>query len=132
MLVSAALSAAGVPAQLIRRWLEGEYEVLVSPALLEELTRVLAYPKIAERVLSEDGAALVALLEAEARVEPDPAERSGWELEDPGDEYLLALALAHDAALVSGDKHLTTLSDRLPIYRPADFLRQLEQRSQSL
>lgn len=130
VLISAALSATGAPAQLIRRWLEGEFELLVSPALLVELGRVLAHPKIAARIPAEDAAALIGLLESEGNRAPDPAARPSIRGEDPDDEYLIALALAHGAAIVSGDdSHLTALSDRLPIYRPADFLRQLEQSS---
>ncbi len=129
VLVSAALSPAGAPAQLIRRWLAGDFELVVSPALLGELERVLAYPKIAGRVSGEDAAALVELLEAEAQTAPDPTDQPSIALEDPGDEYLVALAIAQGAALVSGDKHLTALSDQLPIYRPADFMRRLEQGS---
>ena len=129
VLVSAALSPEGAPAELIRRWLAGDFELVVTPALLDELERVLAYPKIAKRVTAEDAAALVELLEAEAQAVPDPTDQSSIDLEDPGDEYLVALAIANGAALISGDRHLTALSDQLPIYRPADFLRRLEQGS---
>ena len=41
---------------------------------------------------------------------------------DPNDDYLLALATAERAILVSGDGHLTVLADRLPIRTPAAFL----------
>lgn len=53
LLVSAALSAKGAPAEIIRRRLAGEFELLVSPKLLEALERVLAYPKIAKRIATE-------------------------------------------------------------------------------
>jgi predicted nucleic acid-binding protein len=49
-----------------------------------------------------------------------PLLRGRWP--DPGDDYLLALAAATQAALVSGDKHLLSLESALPIYRPTAFL----------
>ncbi len=126
VLVSAAISASGAPAQVVRRWLEGEFELVASPLLLEELSRVLAYPKIAERVAADDAAAMLELVAAEAEVAVDGSGPAPVNVEDPGDEYLVVLAVATGAALVSGDGHLTVLADRLPIYRPAEFLRLLD------
>lgn len=126
VLVSAAISATGAPAQVVRRWLEGEFELVASPLLLEELSRVLAYPKIAERVSADDAAALFELVATEAEVAADGDGPAAVAVEDPGDEYLVVLAVTVGAALVSGDKHLTALADRLPIYRPAEFLQLLD------
>lgn len=122
MLVSAALSARGAPAEIIRRWLVGEFELLVSPLLLEELARVLSDPKIAKRIATEQAEELIELLRSEAELVPDPDLLPPVQVKDPGDEYLIALSSANAAALVSGDKHLTALSARLPVYTPADFL----------
>lgn len=44
---------------------------------------------------------------------------------DPGDDYLLALATAERAMLVSGDVHLLAFAGTLPILRPAGFLAQV-------
>ena len=55
--------------------------------------------------------------------EAAPAIRSA----DPNDDYLLALAAAERAVLVSGDGHLTVLADRLPIRTPAEFLASLDE-----
>jgi hypothetical protein len=40
----------------------------------------------------------------------------------PGDDYLIALAAAERAMLVSGDKHLLALAEQLPILPPTRFL----------
>jgi uncharacterized protein len=125
VLISAALSQSGVPAELMRRWQRGEFEVLVSAALLAELERALSYPKIARLIEPDDAQALVELLGAEAEMVDDPPDPPTVRSEDPGDDYLLAISSHHSAALVSGDKHLLALADDLPIYRPADFLRLL-------
>ena len=43
----------------------------------------------------------------------------------PGDDYLIALAAAERALLVSGDVHLTSLVPRVPVRTPAEFLADL-------
>jgi predicted nucleic acid-binding protein len=44
---------------------------------------------------------------------------------DPGDDYLIALACSQRAALVSGDKHLLDLADKIPVFSPREFMRLL-------
>lgn len=56
-----------------------------------------------------------------AIVERDPAEPREIRSSDAGDDYLIALAAASGAVLVSGDDHLLSLSADLPIYSPARF-----------
>jgi len=41
---------------------------------------------------------------------------------DPDDDYLIALASAHRAALVSGDKELLALEGEIPVFSPRAFL----------
>lgn len=55
------------------------------------------------------------------RVE-DPAADPPMRSAEPGDVYLVALAAAQRAALVSGDRHLLELSGTIPVYSPRDFL----------
>jgi putative PIN family toxin of toxin-antitoxin system len=47
VIVSAVLTPAGVPAQVLDAWRDERFALLVSPAILEEIARVLEYPKIA-------------------------------------------------------------------------------------
>jgi putative PIN family toxin of toxin-antitoxin system len=121
VLVSALLSRSGKPAQIVSRWLAGEFELIVSEALLAELERALAYPRVRAHVPREEAAQIVALLLAAANVAPDPAE-ARRRSPDPGDDYLLGLAEAERAVLVSGNRHLLTLADRYPIHAPREFL----------
>ena len=122
VIISALLSRDGTPAQLLRAWLEGRFELVVSPMLLEELERALAYPKLRERIRPDEAEALVAWLRREANVRDDPTEPPGSHSADPGDDYLLALAERERAALVSGDRHLLALSEELPVLTPREFL----------
>lgn len=41
VLVSAAISESGVPAEIVRRWEDGEFELVVSAEVLFELSEVL-------------------------------------------------------------------------------------------
>jgi putative PIN family toxin of toxin-antitoxin system len=128
VLVSALLSPAGAPARALLAWVNGEYELVVSPLLLAELTRVLAYPKLRARIDQHEGEEFVDWLSRHATIATDPADapvRSA----DPDDDYLLALALREKALVVSGDAHLLALVDEFPIFAPVHFLEFVESSS---
>jgi uncharacterized protein len=128
VLVSALLSASGTPAELIRRWLAGDFELVLSAKLVGELERVLRYPKITARISAAQASEIVDVLRDEGLMADDPVATVTRGLDDPEDEYLIALAVASGAALVSGDRHLTDLPGRLPIFTPAEFLDLLDER----
>jgi uncharacterized protein len=126
VLIAAALSRRGTPAQLLVAWQAGAYELVVSRLLLTELRRALSYPKLARLVPAADADAFVAWLARSAWVAGDPAGPAPVRSDDPGDDYLIALAAAERAVLVSGDGHLTNLAGRIPVRTPAEFLAELE------
>jgi putative PIN family toxin of toxin-antitoxin system len=128
ILVSALLSRAGAPAQLLARWLAGEFELVVSEQLLAELEQVFLYPKLRRRIRAEDAADFVAALRRPATLAGDPPVAPPRRSSDPGDDYLVALAASERAALVSGDQHLLELADELPVYSARRFLETLERR----
>jgi uncharacterized protein len=122
VLIAALLSPRGSPARVFRPWLDGAFELLVSPALLGELERALEYPKLRKRISDDDRQALIELLRHSATVVDDPAPQVlTVSSRDPGDNYLLAVAADQNAALVSGDKDLLALAGELPIHSPATF-----------
>ncbi len=123
VLISALLSPSGSPAALVARWLAGEFELVVSEQLLAELRRALAYPKLRSRITDEEATAFVDLLGRTATKVEDPA-TSARRSRDPGDDYLLALADASAAILVTGDQDLIALAD-VPVLSPAAFLESL-------
>jgi uncharacterized protein len=126
VLISAILSPRGAPARIIAAWQAGAFDLVVSPLLLAEVRRALAYPKLARLVPPADADAFVAWLARQAELVADPAGASPVHCDDPGDEYLIALAAAERALLVSGDVHLTTLAPRIPVRSPSGFLAELE------
>ena len=123
--ISALLAPRGAPAAVLRAWTDGGFEVIVSPLLLAELERTLAYPKLRKRIATEDAVQVVEWLRRSATVVEDPEGPPQLRSPDPGDDYLLALAATARAAIVTGDRHLLSLDATLPIYPPAEFLRTI-------
>ncbi len=122
VLVSALLSPAGTPARLLRAWRAARFELVVSPALLAELTRTLAYPKLAARVTPEQATAFIAWLAGDAHLVADPETPAPIVSPDPLDAYLLALAASQRAMLVTGDVALADLGRTFPVRTPATLL----------
>jgi putative PIN family toxin of toxin-antitoxin system len=127
-LISALLAPAGAPARVLRAWTDGAYELIVSTALLAECGRALAYPKLRARVDRHDAERFLDWLSRYATLVDDPHDAPS-RVSDRDDDYLLALAAAENAHLVSGDKHLLVLADELPILPPARFLELIERAS---
>jgi putative PIN family toxin of toxin-antitoxin system len=122
VIISGVLSAGGAPAEVLRALDRGEFELIASEALLDELARAFAYPKLRARIGSDDAAAVVRWVRDTATIVPVSEELPPIRSADPGDDYLILLASIHRAALVSGDKHLLALAGRIPVYPPRDFL----------
>ena len=114
VLVSARISGAGAPAELIRRWLSGQIDIIVSPLLLAELGDVLHRPKFRKWLTASETDDYIAFLTEHATVVDDLAPEHGH-TPDPDDDYLVTLARAARAdVLVSGDSDLTDLNDPYP------------------
>jgi len=128
--VSATLSPRGVPAQILAAWRDGAFEVVTSEVILEEIGRVLAYPRIARRhgwspqdlaMFLEDLAHLAILTPGAKRLRVIRA--------DPADDRYLECAVEGEAdLLVSGDTDLLSLGSYkgIEILTPAEFLSLLQ------
>jgi putative PIN family toxin of toxin-antitoxin system len=121
VIISGTLAPGGAPARLLAAWRDGAFELIVSPQLLAELSRALSYPRLRDRIDPRDASGLLDWLTRFAVVSED-AGSAPVNSADAGDDYLIALAAANDALLVSGDKHLLELAEQLPILSPARFL----------
>ena len=93
---------------------QGALRWLATPPMREELARVLAYPKLAERVALHAGTAEAVLREFDrhAALVPVPA-RAPLTCGDPDDQKFIDLAVAHRCALVSKDREVLRLKKRL-------------------
>ncbi len=120
VLISALLAPTGVPAALLRRWLDGEFELVVSERLLAEVRRALTYPKLRSHATGEEAEAFIELLRGAGLMAHDAASPPRIS-RDPGDDYLIALAMSSAAALVSGDQDLLEVKDA-PVESPRSFM----------
>ncbi len=127
VLISAALSARGPSAEILRSNRDGAFELIISDLLIAELARALTYPKLRKRIPPEQAAALVSWVRDHAVIAEDPADPAPVASPDPDDDYLLALAISRRAFLVTGDQHLLGLGDDLPILTPAEFVAKLHE-----
>jgi putative PIN family toxin of toxin-antitoxin system len=136
VLISAAISESGAPAEILRSWERGEFELIVSAEVVFELSEVLRRPKL-RRYLNEeqilefvlwihDGAAEVS--------EELPENVVRGVTSDPDDDYLVGVAFQGEAdVIISGDRHLLDLEvirdgvgDVIArIMSPRDFLKEL-------
>jgi len=128
VLVSAILSPKGVPAEVVRAFQRGAFQLVLSPSILEEVRRVLFAPEIRRfwRIPEDHVLALLIDLERSALLVPGTTPvRFG---RDPDDERFIAAALEAEATyLVSGDEDLLALRrvGRVEIVRPSLFMTRL-------
>jgi putative PIN family toxin of toxin-antitoxin system len=122
VLVSALINPEGRPARLLTQAGEAEFEMVVSPLLLEELEGVLLREKFRRYAGVDEVRDYLEFLRRLAIVAPDPDEPAPVSCPDPDDNYLLALAYSQKAVLVSGDSDLLEIVSGAPILAPADFL----------
>jgi putative PIN family toxin of toxin-antitoxin system len=115
------LGWSGPPARIVDAGLAGELSLVSSPALLAELRRVLAYPKLVK--VFGDPAGLAALVAAVVElVEPDMRLQV---VADEADNRVLEAAItARVDAIVTGDSGLLELGsyDGVPILTAAGFI----------
>jgi len=127
VLVSGLMLPESVPGNIVAAWRGAQFELALSEPLLDEIGRVLSYPRIRARLGwgKDEIANFLLLLRFKADV-VDITRGKGKVPRDPGDDPVLATLLASEAdCLVSGDGDLLALRDRYPILTPAEFARRL-------
>jgi uncharacterized protein len=116
---------------ILLRLRRGDYTLLYSQSLLEELIDVLSRPRLRRKydVIDDDIKTIISLIllrgEAVTPTQPIIACR------DPKDNKFLEVAMAGQAeVIVSGDEDLLTLDPftGIPILQPAAFLQRLDER----
>lgn len=92
----------------------GDVQWLTTAVMREELVRVLAYPHIVQR-LARDGRTADGVLQRfdqYANLQA-VADKAPYSCKDPDDQKFIDLAVAHAAVLVSKDKAVLTMRNRL-------------------
>lgn len=117
----------GTPRQMLARIEQGKYNLFTSRMLLEELDRVLRYPKFTT-IFGKAGLSRQDILRWMVRnstiIISKPLDRPVV-LADPSDDCVLACAVSASAeAVVSGDKHLLNIRSfrGIPILATGRFL----------
>jgi len=127
VLLSGLMLPESVPGRIVRAWRAAQFELVLSEPMLDEVGRVLAYPKIKKRLnWDQDTISRFLLL---LRFKADVVEFGSATVEvarDPQGAPVLATLIAGGADhLVTGDKDLLTLRDVYPIVTPAEFASRL-------
>ena len=131
VLVSARIRPEGPPGRIVEAFVrERRFDLVVSPATLDELRRVLGYPRLRKSLgLSKpEMDAWVGALGALATIVEGPVLRPVVAA-DPGDDIYIAAAIDGLAEfIVSGDRHLLDLREHegIRIVKPREFLSVLE------
>jgi uncharacterized protein len=125
VLISGLLTRMGAPSLLLAKWLEGEFELVVTERLLAELGATLARPKLRRHFDEAEVRAFLELLRGLAELVEDPAAGPSVTSRDPKDDYLIAAAASAHATLVTGDAHLLELEGSIPVLSPRTFLDSL-------
>jgi putative PIN family toxin of toxin-antitoxin system len=124
ILISALISPHGLPESIYRAWRAARFELVTSDFQLEEIRRASRYPKLRERLKPAQVGTMINSFREQAMV----LENLDLTVEtaDPGDAFLVAMALAAQADyLVTGDKRAGLLQlghvERTRILTPAAF-----------
>ncbi len=128
--VSSLLSKHGPPARVVDAWHEQRFLLCCSPAILAEVQRVLAYPKLRDKyhLTPEDTDTLLDLLQHDTLMVPGEITMDAAIPDDPTAEIFLICAIEAEADLIiSGDRHLLALDAYagIPIVTVQTLLDQL-------
>jgi putative PIN family toxin of toxin-antitoxin system len=111
----------GPPYQILKAWRDGRVQLLVSPSILDEYQRIGA--ELALQFWDVDLKPFLDLLTVQAEIVLAPTLPPVIR-DDPSDDKFLEAAVAGNASyIISGDKHLLTLSEfqGIQILKPRDF-----------
>ena len=131
VITSAVLIQGGSEDRVLRAWFAGEYQLILSIPILDEVRRVLDYPRIrARRWMSDPETAQLLERLAESSIFVEGKNRLQL-CRDPADDKFIAAALEGRAAyIVTGDADLLDLKKHqdIEIVTPRRFLQALHQR----
>lgn len=121
--VSGLLLPKSTPGKVVAAWRSGQFRLVLSEPLIEEIAAVLAYPKIRKRTRWDEGAIQQFL--GILRFEAELVDISGVPAEVPRDakdnKVLATLLASHADCLVTGDNDLLCLAESFPIVSATDF-----------
>ncbi|HED19810.1 MAG TPA: putative toxin-antitoxin system toxin component, PIN family [Gammaproteobacteria bacterium] len=127
VLISGLMLPDSIPGKIIHAWRNAHFVLALSEPMLEEITKVLAYPKIQKRLLWDQSQ--INKFDLLLRFKTDIVSLESIEAHvptDPDDNMVLATFLASQADyLISGDSDLLNLNTQYAILSPSEFAKQL-------
>ena len=126
--ISGILNTHGAPGQVLDAWRAEQFQLLISPAILDELERVLHYPKIAKRHGWTPAIVQQFLSRLTTIAITTPGDLLLSVVDVPSDNRYLECAVeGHATHLVSGDRDLLVLGrfDGIAVVTPQAFLEVL-------
>ncbi len=124
--VSSLISTLGNPSKIIERWEQGDFEVMVTQDILDEVGRVLRYPRIVKRHKKDEKKIqrYLKLLSRQTTIVKS-TERLSVVKDDESDNRYIECAVAGRANyIISGDNHLLSVGEYkgIVILSPAAFI----------
>jgi hypothetical protein len=130
--VSAILSPDGVPAKVLNAWRGGLFELITSQSIIDEIRRVLNYPRLSKihRKSSKEIDLFLEDLEILSFVAPEKLSLSVVSDDPTDDKYLVAALEGEAKFIVTGDSDLLKIREYegVKIVTAGAFLKELEAR----
>jgi putative PIN family toxin of toxin-antitoxin system len=128
--VSAVITKRGACGKILELWEKDEFDLVVSSSILEEIDRVIHYPKIQQKYTLSDETIdqFLGLIGSQAVIVAPSSELRVIE-KDPSDNRYLECAKVGEASfIISGDEHLLKLQEyrSIVILTPSAFLAFLD------
>ena len=126
VLLSALISQYSPPNTIYRAWRAARFDLVTSVAQIDELRQASRYPKLKTILPPHRIGSIINNLQHAMILDALPALPEGVQADDPGDAFLLAMALASQADyLVTGDRRAGLLQrgniGRTRIVTPSTF-----------
>ncbi|MDP9729898.1 putative toxin-antitoxin system toxin component, PIN family (plasmid) [Alicyclobacillus sp. TC] len=129
--ISGLLMPQSVPGRIVQAWKNSQYTLVMSEALLNEIERVLNYPKIQRRLHWEPEkvkqyVSLLRFYSELVSIEETLISIPRELLRDEKDYPILATYISGQANwLVSGDEHFQDIRRQYSICTPSEFLKEI-------
>ena len=123
--ISNLISDKGNPAKIVRWWLEGEFDVLVSQPIIDEILRVTGYERIQKKYarVRENRLEFAALISEQAEW-IEPREILNIVVDESDNRYIECAVAGNAQYIVTGDDHLLAIGEYqgIAILTPAAFV----------
>jgi uncharacterized protein len=124
--VSAAIRPEGPPGQILQRFLrDSAFELVLSPAIIEETLRAFAYPKVRKHLRADiDVVVWFEAIVILADLSPGELALDGVSDDPDDDKYIAAAVEGRAAFVVTGDPDLLAIEEHagIRIVSPREFL----------